>query len=807
MTRRTTLVLAALIALFLTAGFLRLNDRSLYSDSTRYLIWGNSIASGNGFLDGTRPNPSRFVMNAPLYAVLLAPVEFFFPLSITAAKVWTLLWAAGALLLLFLWLRRHIGIPSSFAATSFLAFNALFLVTSTEILSEAPFLCFSIAILWMMERFLEQEIAENPPVLLVALIAVLPLLREVGLALALSTLFVLFREKRGKAFLTIAIPAALLFLGWTVRNLAVGSHEPGEASNLQFVFGRFVTGPDDSILAELDTRFWTNLKGYGWTIGSSLFHPSPQDLIVSPSSVHSILQTLLEGAKPVLTVAGGAMIVHGIVLDRPPSPPGLLRSLALLMYLVIILLYPVHDIRFLVPLLPLLLYYASRSLAALISRLPGGMPRTSAGVALSALLLIPNLSASIEVVRSNMAYRADSEGFSKSSDDAEWFGQPWSLLGEWINRNTPEDAVIASPAKDLAVFVHPRKVLEASRALPTPILERLLRDYEAKYLVSAAMWNGLETFEIALHESNRIWLEPLHQVADLRISRIHSALLEPRPSARPLPDTTIAEGKILAGRAALHKLDYDRALELFGAAARQEPNEPEPVFQVMAVLSIAGDSAGAMEMNKRLFTLPKSTAYSQLAQAMIGAMLQLRKAERESGVQRGYTAFEAGLAYWTLGYRATGLAVMRNIAQADTSHFSAALWGCYYAKQLGDTAESYEFLKRLRKIDITAPIVADWETMRTLELQIRTARSPEARAALHAKIAQVYTKIELFDEALDALERAENLMPDDPSILLARAHIFERKKAIWGAKGTYERILRIDPENGEALEGLKQLGE
>lgn len=179
------------------------------------------------------------------------------------------------------------------------AFNALFLVTSTEILSEAPFLCFSIAILWMMERFLEQEIAENPPVLLVALIAVLPLLREVGLALALSTLFVLFREKRGKAFLTIAIPAALLFLGWTVRNLAVGSHEPGEASNLQFVFGRFVTGPDDSILAELDTRFWTNLKGYAWTIGSSLFHPSPQDLIVSPSSVHSILQTLLEGAKPV----------------------------------------------------------------------------------------------------------------------------------------------------------------------------------------------------------------------------------------------------------------------------------------------------------------------------------------------------------------------------------------------------------------------------------------------------------------------------------------------------------------------------
>lgn len=806
MTKRTSVALSALLVLFLTAGFLRLNDRLILTDSSRYLIWGNSLATGNGFLDDTRPIPSRFVMNAPLYAVLLVPVELFFPLSVTAAKIWTLFWAGGALLLLFVWLRPHTGTPVSLIVTAFFAFNPLFLVTSTEILSEAPFLCFSIAMLLMTERFLKQDHAATPPILLAILIAVLPLLREVGLAFALSALVVLFREKRGKAFVVLAIPCALLFLAWTVRNLIVGSQEAGEASNIQFMFGRFVTGPEDSLLAELDTRFWTNLKGYAWTIGSAIFHPFPHDLVVSPSPAHSFLQSLFEAAKPILTIVAGVLVVHGMVLDRALSPAGLFRSLTLFLYFVIILLYPVHEIRFLLPLLPLLLYYAVKSLMNLLARLPAGIRRTSVGAALSAILILPNVSTSFEIARSNIAYRADPAGFSKSSRDADWFGQPWSLLGEWINRNTPEDAVIASPAKDLAVFVHPRKVLEASRALPTPILERLLRDHGAEYLVTTAMWNGLETFEIAMLESNRLWLEPLHRVADLRIAKIHSALLEPRPSpAPPLPDTATAEGKILAGRRALHRLNYERALELFGAAARQEPHEPEPVFQVMAVLSIAGDSAGTMEMNRRLFTLPKSTAYSQLAQAMIGAMLQLRKAGRETGIQRGYTAFEAGLAYWTLGYGATALAVMRNIARADTSHFSAALWGCYYAKQLGDTTESYEFLKRLRRIDITAPIVADWENMRALELQLQKARSPGARADLHAKIAQIYAKIELFDEALDALEQAQRLAPEETDILLARGDIFEKKKALWAAKATYKRILRMDPQNSVAQARLEQL--
>ena len=41
-----------LCALFFFAGLMRLNDLSLYTDSDRYVIWGTSLAHGNGFVDG-----------------------------------------------------------------------------------------------------------------------------------------------------------------------------------------------------------------------------------------------------------------------------------------------------------------------------------------------------------------------------------------------------------------------------------------------------------------------------------------------------------------------------------------------------------------------------------------------------------------------------------------------------------------------------------------------------------------------------------------------------------------------------------
>ncbi|MEX2191642.1 MAG: hypothetical protein WEB33_13150 [Bacteroidota bacterium] len=806
MNKRVTVALAALLIVFLAGGLMRLNDLSVYTDSTRYLIWGHSISQGDGFTDATRPVPTHFVMNAPLYPVLLAPVEVFFPLSLTAAKIWTLLWAAGGLVLFFFWLRTYVRPISAFAGGLFLAVNPLFFIVSTEVLSEAPFFVLSIAILWTFDRFLAGDTDSKTRWLLFGSLAVVTLLREAGAALVLSALIILFREKRGKEFIIIGGSALFLFLIWSIRNALAVGNEPGEAANVQYLFGRFVTGPDESLIAEFESRFWLNLKGYVLEIGALVFYPIPNDLIVRPSWLFESWQSVLTALKGIITLVVAGLTVYGVTLDNPLSPSGLFRLIAFAGYSIIILFYPVHDIRFLLPLLPLIIFYCLRGIETIgRQRVPESM-RVNVGLGLMMLVAIPNVITDYEIVRSNIGYRSDPAGFMQSAPDESRFGQPWSLLGEWVSANLPENAVIASPAKELAPFVGPRKVLETSRALPAPILERLLRDHTASYLVSTIIWDDFDTFAIAMMESSRLWFEPVHRVGNLMLYRIHSSFLNPRPVAsNEIPDTSTVKGKILAGRLKLHQLRYDTALAYFHSAAAMAPRQPEPVFQLMTVLSILGDSASTMELYERLFTMQQATVYSALAQAQIGAMTQLLRAERESIPQRSYTAFEAGLAYWTLGHRSTGLAVMRNIAKTDSTHFSAALWGCYYARQLGDTTESDQFLKRASKIDFAAPIIADWESMRQLEGRVKRARTSAERADAHRRIAQIYSKLELYDEALDALERAIRIEPANVDILLARAEVFEAKRARFAAVRSYDGILDLEPHNSFARERLDSL--
>ena len=133
--------LAFIAVLFFLLGILRLNDLSLYTDSTRYLAWGNSIAHGNGFVDDTQPVPEYYVVNAPLYSAVLAPVLAIFPMSLAAAKVWTLLWGVLSIILFYFLMRRMTSVPTALLAAVFFAFNPLTLTLCTEVLSEAPFLC------------------------------------------------------------------------------------------------------------------------------------------------------------------------------------------------------------------------------------------------------------------------------------------------------------------------------------------------------------------------------------------------------------------------------------------------------------------------------------------------------------------------------------------------------------------------------------------------------------------------------------------------------------------------------------------
>jgi len=797
---------------FLILGLFRLNDLSLYTDSTRYLIWGHSLSELRGFVDDTQVVESRFVMNAPLYPLLLAPVQFVFPLSITAAKIWTLLWGASGLVLFFLWLRRYFEDPVALIATLVLAVNPLFLTLSTEVLSEAPFIALLVLLLFSADQYWSDPDNKSNRILFLTCLATITLVREVGAAFVLASLVLLFRQKRGRDLILAASFSGGLFFLWTIRNsLLVGASEEGQVANIQYLLQHFVTSQNSSIVSEFATRAWLNLKGYTLNLGGRILFPFPDNLIGAPTFIYDFLRSAIESVRLlILFLALGATAV-GIGSDLRSGLAGLLRILAVAAYLMIILVYPVHDMRFVLPLLPLMIFYLSRSWLVL-KRISGNSRlATLAGVSVSLLLLVPNAIASYEIVRTNIAYRSDPGDFSRTlesgTNPARYFSQPWALIGSWIRSSLPPDAVIASPVKEIVPFVYPRRVLETSRVLPTPVFERFLRDYSAQYLVSVIAWDSVETFGFQMPESQRLWFEPLTAIAGIRLYAIHSSILEPPRQSKPtIPDTSTAKGLLLQGRNALLNLRYREALGFFGKALSHEPSQPEIAFQIMTALSFLGDSVGAMNMVEQLLTLPQSTAYTQRIQSTLAIMEQTLRARRLlTPSQQSFALFETGLSYWGLGYPQAARSTMHSVLRLDSTNFVGALWGVHVAKQSGDTLESNRFLQRLKQIDRNAQIVRDWERIRELEESLKRPSIPGEAIRTHLEIARIYAKIELFDEAVDAAMRALRLEPGNVDTWLYMGEVMEKKKARVGAAAAYREVLKLEPHNSFARAKLDSL--
>ena len=176
--------LVLLTLAYLLFGTLRLNDLSLYTDSTRYVIWGTSFAHAKGFVDDTQPDPERYVVNAPFFSVVLSPVLLFFPNSLLAGKAWTLLLGALFIFAFYALLLRCFDKAIALVGIVPIVFNPLLVLLSTEVLSETSFLGAIALCFLLLERLGADEPARKRDLFTLILItSLIVLLREVAIAL------------------------------------------------------------------------------------------------------------------------------------------------------------------------------------------------------------------------------------------------------------------------------------------------------------------------------------------------------------------------------------------------------------------------------------------------------------------------------------------------------------------------------------------------------------------------------------------------------------------------------------------------
>ena len=393
---------------------------SLSGDNTEFITLARSLAQGTGLTHINTATPAPATKYPPGFPLILAPMELWAPGSWMEMKWVVLVMFTASVPLFFYLMRTSLGtLPSLFASAICLTIPLL-QDYAHQVMSEVPYLAFSIAALVLLQRSTERPSLHGNRWLLAAFVCTMAAyyIRTVGIVLiAAAVLYFLLRGERKKGLVFLGA-ALLAWLPWTLRNRAVGAG----GVYLQQLFQVNPYFPDQGLL------------GFGGFIDRVLQNTVTYYLQILPS-LGSYPEPYNGAARllpPLSAAVAISMIYAGVHAYR--SRRDLLLFIYTVLFLGTVVLWYWSGDRFLVPILPLLLYFTVRAGSDLLNfatRL--GLHTPIPLVAATALLL---------TVLSNNAI-----GMQKLAERARGDYYPnWGnyyRAGIWLRENTPEPSIVA----------------------------------------------------------------------------------------------------------------------------------------------------------------------------------------------------------------------------------------------------------------------------------------------------------------------------------------------------------------------------
>ena len=446
---------AAVVAVHMAMAVASMSPRPEMADTNIYLALANTLAQHGAYVETWRPDSRPHNHYPPMYPAVLAIM------ILAGAKAWSAFQALSVFCtglatgFCFLWLRRRTGVWRAAALSLLFGIAPALLLVSQRILSEPMFLALMLASLWLLtpgagsERRLEPRTGYLAAGLI--LVAAACFTRVAGLPLAAAAALCLAQDRRWRA---LAGFAALFALPAVLWRFAPGmSYVAGFRGNTD--------GPVDLF----------------WRVGDNISRYAVEYVV---EYVPGIL-TGVYGAfrMPAGYVPGSLMGVYG-AFRMPAGLVGLaLVGLALggwlasmrrrpgvaeyffALYAALVLLWPEVQ-RYALPLLPLILLYATDALAFLGRRLtekgPGQFwgktlgPGTSAGrkrlparriLAAAAVVLVATLSVLSwgEAVRAARLCRTATERAGAYACAPVW-AQGYHALSVWAGRHLPAGSIV-----------------------------------------------------------------------------------------------------------------------------------------------------------------------------------------------------------------------------------------------------------------------------------------------------------------------------------------------------------------------------
>lgn len=435
--------LLACLALYIVAL-----DPTLYlwGDNAHYIIVAKSLATGQGLRDIHTPGSPLFSYPVPLFPLILAPIVRVFDYHLVPLK---LLVVVTGVLTVYATLRLFLRVMDARRAvvlTAVVAVSPQIVSFSHQVMTELPYLGLSIVALMCVMGYAADDRWNGRAASLSALVlAAATLTRSIGvtLVLAAAAYVVLdgagpLRRRAAKAALMCGLCAAV----WLAANGSIIAAIPYFA---EFRHGTASAQSGASHIG-IRSRVAANLIAYAGAVpetvyyGYSLRDPAPK--LVGAAIIFAILLGFAFAAWRKRTSIEYYCLAYGaVLLVYEPANSGNLR-------------------RYLVPVIPFLLYYFVRGLEALgvlVERVEGTRLLAarwwrSATIAVLSLIGVGNFA---RTVQASVLHRQP-----EMFDFYRWGDfRGYQRMAVWTRANTPAPSVIGTRGPYIFHFWSRRQVL------------------------------------------------------------------------------------------------------------------------------------------------------------------------------------------------------------------------------------------------------------------------------------------------------------------------------------------------------------
>lgn len=570
--------LSALLLAFAVAALLRLNGFCLLEpDSPSYLIGAKSIASLHGYRDLDRPGEPLHTFRPPGLPLLLVPLSWLAPYSVVGGKLVVLAFALASIAMVARLAARGGSAAGALGAAALFAASPYALLHATEVASEFPYLACSLAAILLLTRPGGAP-ARREVALAAAILAFLPFLRTIGVALVLAALAVCLVDRRRRGWWPAPAVALAATALWMLRNRAAGGPT---------YFG--------AIAADLSR---TGAAGFAAKAAAALGFYASRFLDVLLPGVwpgRPLYERMTVGGTPDLGgLHGGGWIVAAAILALAGwgawsrrREEGTLAVAYAAAFALVLAIYPPRHERLTWPLVPLAwalvpsgLDAARRALAA---RAPLGSVLRVLAVAVPLAILGIEGAASLAMVRDNRASATGGDRFYDDRNPPLYFVD-WRRAGEWLGANAPTGARVLTRHTD--VYFTSGRTQDSARfeELPPSVWRGRIGRLHARYLVvPTALYGKFFPFEL-------LGSDPAYSYS-IRWQGRGAAVVEvsPNRTGRVSPPAAIPAGVLDACEAAFarepRRVDLaTRCAELLAMSGRRD----EAIARLTALVAKGG---------------------------------------------------------------------------------------------------------------------------------------------------------------------------------------------------------------------------